>query len=105
MAGHVIDCLEIVDVDIEQGERHPLTGVDRFAKRFLEGAAIEHAGQRIVPRRMGEFALAFPLLGHVLKCVDRPGDVPGRPRPYRNGRVAHQPLRSVGSGHGQQCVR
>ncbi len=80
MAMDVIDGLEMVDVEHQQGQRTPET--QRASKLQLpllnEMAAVGKPGQIIDLRLRPQFVFEFHALGHVLHRADRPERLAGR---------------------------
>ena len=68
----VVDHLELVEVEIEEGVQPPLLAGRGQAvlEAPLELAAVDQAGQRIVPREIDHLALHAPEQGHVLEDED-----------------------------------
>ncbi len=86
VAAAVVDCLELVQVDQEQGERHVVAqrGGDLAPELLVERSMVAQAGQRI-PKRIGKGGLV-PLLEVGLRRHHRRHDacrVRGRQRRWR----------------------
>jgi len=54
VAAGIVDCLELVEVEIKQAERF-LAKAQRVGQVSLESAPVVHAGQRVVPGLAGQF--------------------------------------------------
>ena len=84
MSERVVDALEFVDIDIEQGE---LLAGNRLVQLALDLLAEQHpvrqVGQRVVMRKMRDLFVGAPALGDVVDDVD---DVTGLGRPDREFR-------------------
>ena len=81
MAERIVDALEFVDVDIEQGELLAAAGLLELALDLLaEQHAVRQVGQRVVMREMGDLLVGAPAFGDVLDDVD---DVAGSPASSR----------------------
>ena len=71
----VVDALELVDVDIEQGELLALAGPLQLAlDLFAEQHPVRQVGQRIVMREVRDPLVGAPALGDVVDDVDQ---IPG----------------------------
>ena len=77
MAERVVDALELVDVDIEQGELLAAGDLLQLAfDLFAEQHAVRQVGQRVVMREMRDLFVGAPALGDIVDDVD---DVAGSP--------------------------
>ena len=67
----VVDALEFVDVDIEQGELLAADGLLKLAlDLFAEQHPVRQVGQRVVMREMRDLFVGEPALGDVVDDVD-----------------------------------
>ena len=71
MPERVVDALEFVDIDIEQGELLAVDGLLKLAlDLFAEQHPVRKIGQRVVMREMRDPFIGEPALGHVVDDVD-----------------------------------
>lgn len=63
MAGEVVQCLEVVEIDVEH--REPARRCDVLGQQPVESGAVQKTGQRVVAGSMGKFLLALLRLGDV----------------------------------------
>ena len=81
MSERVVDALEFVDVDIEQGELLAPAGLLKLAlDLFAEQHPVRQVGQRVVMREMRDLFVGAPALGHVVDDVDDVAGLAGRSR-------------------------
>ena len=74
----VVDALELVDIDIEQGELLAGTGSLQFAfDLFAEQHPVRQVGQRVVMREVRDLLVGAPALGDVVDDVDQVPDFAG----------------------------
>ena len=78
MAERVVDRLEVVDVEKEDGETAGLAlqRGDRLAEPVGQRDAVEQPGHRVMQRLVLERALGLDLSGHVAGDPERPDDPP-----------------------------
>ena len=71
MAERVVDALELVDIDVEQGKFFALNRLSKLALDLLaEQYAVRQVGQCVVVREVRDFFVGTPALGHVIDDID-----------------------------------
>ena len=78
VAAGVVDHLELVEVEIEEGVLAPVLGggVEAVLEALLELAAVDQAGERVVAGEIDHLALHAAELGDVLEHQDAAGGAP-----------------------------
>ena len=80
MSARVVDCLEVVQIEVEQGNvAHPFVLIQRSTQAFVKEIAISEPGQIVVMRHEGDALFDHPIARHIpcdaadLPIVTRPG--------------------------------
>src|SRR5258708_25586330 len=71
MSERIVDALELVDVDIKQGELLvPAGSLERALDLLAEQHPVRQVGQRVVMRQMRDLFVGAPALGDILHDID-----------------------------------
>ena len=78
MSERIVDPLELIDVDIEQGELLAALGSLKFVFDALaEQHPVRQIGQRVVMREMRYLFIGSSAIGDIIDDVDDVSDLPG----------------------------